>query len=242
MYCNNCSTCKLNKSYVEKAVPILKHPEVSQVFESVHVDLIGPLTPTESGHKYILTVIDAFSRYGICIPLINKSMQSVARAFVDNVLTKFGICNIFSGRGLEFTGSDFKKSVKDLGFSQRFTTSFNPQSNGLGERYNTSITEILRCLTYEQPNNWDKSLQLATLAYNTSYCQAIQETPYYIFFLRDPVLPIADLLKANSVDLNIKTYPQEMLQSAARAFRLCKQFSEKKINKRNIKAIMNREF
>ena len=156
MYCNNCSTCKLNKSYVEKAVPILKHPEVSQVFESVHVDLIGPLTPTESGHKYILTVIDAFSRYGICIPLINKSMQSVARAFVDNVLTKFGICNIFSGRGLEFTGSDFKKSVKDLGFSQRFTTSFNPQSNGLGERYNTSITEILRCLTYEQPNNWDK--------------------------------------------------------------------------------------
>ena len=77
-------------------------------------------------------------------------MMTVARAFVDNVLTKFGICEeIFSNCGLEWTGSDFKKAVKQMGISQNFTMSFNPQSNGLCERYNKSIIEILRCLTFD---------------------------------------------------------------------------------------------
>ena len=79
-------------------------------------------------------------------------MHTVARSFFDNVLSVFGTpVESYSDRGLEFTGKDFQKAVRDLGVSQRFTTSFNPAANGQAERFNRSITEILRCMTYEQP-------------------------------------------------------------------------------------------
>ena len=103
----------MNKSYVQKKVPILEHPEVSYVWRRVHLDLIGPLAVTDAGSKYILTCIDSFSRFGICLPLPDKSMHTVARSFVDNVLTVFGTpVECYSDRGLEFTGKDFQTAVR----------------------------------------------------------------------------------------------------------------------------------
>ena len=83
-----------------------------------------------------MTVIDSFSRFGISVALPSKSMKTVSRAFVDNVIAKFGMAQeVFSDRDLEWTGSDFKNAVKALGINQNFTSSFSPQSNGLAERY-----------------------------------------------------------------------------------------------------------
>ena len=242
-YCKNCKVCKLNKNYAEKEIPILEHPKVSKVFERLHLDLIGPLELTNSGNKYIMTVIDSFSRFGISTAIPNKLMKTVARAFVDNVITKFGLCkSVYSDRGLEWTGSDFRKAVKALGISQNFTSSFSPQSNGLAERYNKSLVEILRCLTFEQPKSWDLSLQLATLAYNMSYCQAIHESPFFIMYLRDPIFPVNELLNINSEALDIKSYPNEMIKRAIRAFRICKEFSDQKVHTRNKSLNASREF
>ena len=99
------------------------------------MDLIGPLPESKKKNKYILTVIDAFSRFALCAPIPDKKMYTVARAMVDNVLSVIGCPEIlYSDRGLEFTGCDFKEAVKFLGVTQNFTTSFNSQSNGLCER------------------------------------------------------------------------------------------------------------
>ena len=101
---------------------------------------------------------------------------------VNDVFSAVGCPDIlYSDQGLEFTGKDMKKAVKYLEVSQNFTTSFNPQNNGMAERFNRTLVEILRCLVFEQPLSWDESIPLACLAYNSSYCQAIKESPYYIF-------------------------------------------------------------
>ena len=157
-YCKACRTCKMNKFHLEKPIPILSHPPVNKVFERLHIDLVGPLPKTSNGNKYIMTCIDAFSRYAICTALPNKMMSTVARAFVDEVIAAYGpISSLYSDRGLEWTGSDFRNAVKSLGVTQSFTTSFCPQSNGLCKRLNKTITEILRCLCYQTPNSWDSS-------------------------------------------------------------------------------------
>ena len=131
------------------------------------MDLIGPLPESRKGNKYILTVIDSFSRFVRVVALPDKKMYTVARAMVNDVFSIVGTPDIlYSDRGLEFTGKDFREAVKSLGISQKFTTSFNPQSNGLAERFNRSLVEILRCLVFEQPLSWDESTPLACLAYN----------------------------------------------------------------------------
>ena len=193
-YAQNCQICRLNKSYAMPKVPILEQPEVRSTWNRIHLDLIGPLPCTDRGHKYILTVIDAFSRFAIALPLADKKMETVARAMVTHVFAIFGCPKgVNTDRGLEFSGRSFKEIVKKLGIKQNFTTSWSPSSNGQIERYNKTITEILRCLTFKQPASWDLSLSLACMAYNHSFNQSISESPYYVMFLRDPILPYSEL-------------------------------------------------
>ena len=144
--------------YFLPKIPILEHPEVTTVWSRVHMDLVGPLPESKKGHKYILTVIDSFSRFALTVPLPDKKMITVARAMVNEIFAVLGCPDIlYSDCGLEFTGKDFREAVKSLGISQKFTTSFNPQSNGVAERFNRSLVEILRCLVFEQPLSWDES-------------------------------------------------------------------------------------
>ena len=190
-----------------------------------------------------MTCIDAFSRFAICVPLMNKTMSCVARNFVDHVICAYGpIESLYTDRGLEWVGSDFKEAVRNLGISQSFTCAFSPNSNGLVERYNKSIIEILRCLCYEQPSSWDSSLRLAMLAFNSSYCVPIRESPHFIFFLRDPLLPYDEILKPKSQLSSVKNYPEEQLIRAQRVFSLCKAFSEEQISNSNAKKNVKRDF
>ena len=174
-------------------------------------------------------------------------MITVARTMVNEVLSVLGCpSELYSDRGLEFTGKDFKDAVKSLGISQKFTTSFNPQANGVCERFNRTLVEILRCLVFEQPNSWDESLKLACLAYNSLYCQSIRESPYYVF-LRDPKLPYSELLKShvsNSSDreTSVTDYVQELSKRASAVFKICKLYSESQMVKRNEKQNKDRKF
>ena len=109
-------------------------------------------------------------------------MSTVARAFDEQVICAYGpVQSLYSDLGLEFQRQDSKQAVKSLGIRQSFTCSFSPQSNGLVERFNKTLVEILHCMIYEQPLSWDSSLKLAQLAYNSSYSVALKETPHFIF-------------------------------------------------------------
>ena len=154
--------CKLNKSCIQVKTPILKQPESSYVWQHMHLDLVGPLPLTDNKNKYILTCIVSFSRFGICTAIPDKSMATVARSFVDNVIGVYGaIKTLYGDRGLEFSDKDFKAAVRGLGVNQNFTTAFHPAANEMCERLNRTLAEILRCMTYEQPRSWDLSLKLA---------------------------------------------------------------------------------
>ena len=170
-------------------------------------------------------------------------MYTIARTMVNKVFGVIGVPDIlYSDRGLEFTGKDFKQSVKKLGVNQNFTTSFNPQSNGMAERFNRTLVEILRCLVFEQPLSWDESVPLACLAYNTSYCQAIKESPHYIFFLRDPRLPYKDILNTKVDNSEVTDFTSELNKRASDVFRICKLFSENQMIRRNSEKNIDRKF
>ena len=144
------------------------------------MDLIGPLPVSHNGYRYILTVIDVFTKFGVVSPLSDKSAITLARAFVNDVILLYGICrDMISDQGFEFVSAIFKESVKMLGISQKFVTSYWPQPNGNIERTNQSLYKILRALTYRDPFEWDESLRLAFLAYNYSFHNSIEEKPFF---------------------------------------------------------------
>jgi hypothetical protein len=50
---------------------------------------VGPLTPTLDGSKYLLTFQDELSKYTVAIPIQQQDAETVAKAFVDEIVLKF---------------------------------------------------------------------------------------------------------------------------------------------------------
>ncbi|KZS10100.1 Uncharacterized protein APZ42_025514 [Daphnia magna] len=69
------------------------------------------------------------------------------------------------------------------------TTAYHPQTDGLVERFNRTLCDMLACYFSDQPANWDKYLPFVTFAYNTAKQASTQETPFFLFFGRKPIIP-----------------------------------------------------
>ena len=241
-FLDKCKTCLLNKQDKSKKAPILSYPDVRNPWFRLNLDLIGPLAVSRNGYRYILTVIDVFSKFGVASPLTDKSARTVAKAFVNDVICPFGICReIVSDRGSEFISEIFKESVKILGISQKFVTSYRPQASGQVERWNQSLCKILRALTYKDPFEWDESLKIACLAYNNSFHNSIEETPFFLMFCRDLNLPYNQFLNETPKIYDISNYKTQLLQKTHNMFKLVSEVSEKKRFHRNESMNQNRQ-
>ncbi|KZS00092.1 Uncharacterized protein APZ42_003752, partial [Daphnia magna] len=62
------------------------------------------------------------------------------------------------------------------------TIAYHPQTDGLVERFNRILCDMLACYVSDQPANWDKYLPFVTFVYNTAKQAPTQETPFFLFF------------------------------------------------------------
>jgi transposase InsO family protein len=128
--------------------------------ERVHLDILGPINLSERGNKYILSIIDQFSKWIECYPLPNQTTETIARTLVDNVFTRFGVpLEIHTDQGKNFDGSLFHELCSILPINKTRTTAYQPCSNGQVERYNRTLMQMVRCFIYDRPRTWDRELQ-----------------------------------------------------------------------------------
>jgi hypothetical protein len=89
-YIRQCETCQKNKITQNKTklpMKITTTPEI--VWEKCAVDIVGPLTPTLEGNKYVLTFQDELPKYTLALPIKQQDAQMIATAFVEEVILKF---------------------------------------------------------------------------------------------------------------------------------------------------------
>ncbi|XP_064485157.1 uncharacterized protein LOC135397482 [Ornithodoros turicata] len=130
-------------------------------FAHVHLDLVGPLPPSR-GHKYLLTVVDRFSRWLEAIPIPDITAETVARFFVAEWISRYGApLRITSDRGRQFESRLFHQLSRLFGYTHRKTTAYHPAANGLVERCHRQLKSALRA--YPDPSNWVDHLPLVLL-------------------------------------------------------------------------------
>lgn len=78
------------------------------VWEKCCMDIVGPLTVTSEGHKYILTFQDELSKYTITVPISQQDAETIAKAFVEEIILKFRIPQvILTDQGSNFLSASF---------------------------------------------------------------------------------------------------------------------------------------
>ena len=91
------------------------------------------------------------------VPLRKIDAYTVAVAFVETWVFKYTPPKtLISDNGKQFAAKIFQAVCSILGFSNIFTATYHPQTNGQGERYNRAILAMIRNYVNEHQNNWDR--------------------------------------------------------------------------------------
>jgi transposase InsO family protein len=163
-------------------------PEV--VWEKCALDIVGPLSQTLDGNKYVLTFQDELSIYTLAIPIAHQDTMTIAKVFVEEVILKFGIPQMIqTDQGSNFLSEIFTNVCKLLKIKKIKCTAYHPQSNGALERTHRVLAEYLQCFILEDQSNWDKWLPYAPFVFNTTPHTATGFTPHELLFGRKSNIP-----------------------------------------------------
>lgn len=194
-HCRSCPICIRTNVPPIPSFPLQKLPVADDFNTRIHLDLLGPL-PDNSGAKYVLAVVDAYSKFLQVVPLENKSMDVVASAFFDSWISQFGTPKlIVSDQGKEFVNSCFQLLDRKLGITHKTTSPYHPMANGQAE---SSVREVLRyARKHVDGNNWVSTLASMRMAHNMAFNSTIKCTPYEAVFCRKPILA-GDIVREQS--------------------------------------------
>jgi transposase InsO family protein len=189
-YVSNCITCAKRKAYGSIKAPLKPLPPVTKVWEQIAMDIVGPVTESSNGNKYILVLSDYASRFVMTIPMENQKAYTIAEHLLKKVYTKYGPPErVLTDQGTNFLSKLISHICVLFKIKQIKTTSYHPQTDGLVERFNRTLCDTLACYVNEEPESWDMYLDFVTFAYNTSQHSSIDSCPFNLFFKRNPIIP-----------------------------------------------------
>ncbi len=161
-----CETCDRRKSPVSPHKSPMKSIEVGHPMELWAMDILGPLPLTARGNQYILVMSDHFTKWVEAVPLANQRANTVAKAFVDEVVTRHGVPRkILTDQGRNFEAELMRQVLHLLGVEKLRTSPYHPQTDGQVERLNRTLKGILTAYVNKDHTDWDVHLPLALFAY-----------------------------------------------------------------------------
>ena len=192
----SCETCKRSNSVNESKI----RPPLQKIYDPcngptdlMEVDKVGPL-PTSNGFTHILTAIDVFSRYLFAVPLRKPDKPSFVNALLS-VIAKHAYVptHILTDKGSVFTAELFQKITKAIGIEISHATIKHAQTIGMVERSHAKLEKILKIHVNVDRPQWDRFVDIAIMAHNTTYHVSLKCSLTEIFHGRTPY---------NALDLN----------------------------------------
>uniref|UniRef100_A0A6V7JLW2 RNA-directed DNA polymerase n=1 Tax=Bracon brevicornis TaxID=1563983 RepID=A0A6V7JLW2_9HYME len=187
-----CEDCQLSKLGKATKVPMVICESPSFAFEVCAMDIVGLLTESDAGNKYILTFQDVLTKFSKAIPIPDQEGNTIARGFVEGIICEYGArARLLTDQGPNFVGSVFKDTCRLLKIDKIQTTAYHSQTNGVPERMHRTLAEYLRSFINEEQRDWDKWLPYAVFSFNATPSSSTKLTPFELIYGR-----VAELLTA----------------------------------------------
>lgn len=196
-WCRRCYACQFREvPRYGSRWPLVSLPLPSRPGQMVSFDYLGPLPKTKHGNEYIFLVVDLFSRHaeGYAIQKGEKNSKGFVAIMVNDYIPRWGCPHTFlSDRGPEFALGVANGVFKMLGSVKKFTSAYHPQTNGMVERLNHTLCQMLSHLIADNQGDWDEMLLHAVAAHNNNVSRGTGLTPNLVHIGRYPRLPMTIL-------------------------------------------------
>ncbi|GJS68320.1 retrovirus-related pol polyprotein from transposon TNT 1-94 [Tanacetum coccineum] len=188
-----CSSCEVSKakrsSFKSKTVPSSKGR-----LNLLHMDLCGPMRVASiNGKKYILVIVDDYSRYTWTLFLRSKDeTPEVLKDFLTMIQRNLQapVISVRTDRGTEFLNKTLHAFFKEEGIEHQTSTPRTPEQNGVVERRNRTLVEAARTMLSASKLPlffWAEAIATACYTQNRSIIIPTHEkTAYHIINDRKP--------------------------------------------------------
>ena len=213
--------CASRKSPSTKRRAPLQSDLTGCPLQRVAMDILGPLPLTDRGNKYVLVVGDYFTKWVEAYAMPNMEAGTVAELFVSRFVCQFGVPDVLhTDQGRNFESALLKEVCQLLGVVKTRTTPYHPQSDGLVQRFNRTLLNLLSMAASENERDWDLHIPMVMMAYRTSVQESTRCTPFYLMFGREGRLPADVMFRLPSSPMQVNKYAQGMRFRMEQAYQL----------------------
>jgi Integrase zinc binding domain/Integrase core domain len=184
-YIRSCDTCQ--KRARNKEIPEASSATIrTEPFAHIGIDVMGPLPVSLTGKRYIILVVDFFTKYTEAVATEEADAQTVVKFLYTDVICRHGVPKeITSDRGTEFLNDLVREFERTYHIKHIRTTAYHPQGNGQTERTNQTVKNILAKICKDH-DYWDHYLDSALFAVRTIKQKSTEFSPFELVYGRKP--------------------------------------------------------
>lgn len=179
----NCVKCIIFKKKLGKKEGFLNCIDKGDTpLHTLHFDHVGPMDATAKQYKYILSMVDSFSKFVWLFPTKTTSCEETLRK-IKTWSEIFGNpVRIVSDRGSAFTANVFAEYAKENGIAHVWCTMGVPRGNGQIERVNSTVLSIISKISSEDTSKWFKAVPDIQRAVNSHVHSSTKRSPFELKF------------------------------------------------------------
>ena len=205
-FIHKCGRCIRRKTAHTKSADLVNIVTKAPM-ELVCIDYLS-LERSKGGYENILVITDHFTRYAQAIPTRNQTAATTARVLFDNFFVHYGFPGkLHSDQGANFLSKVIKKLCSLTGTVKTRTTPYHPMGNGMCERFNKTLLNMLGTLQEKQKSDWKSYVPTLTHAYNAATHKSTGYAPFYLMYGRHPRLAVDAFLGIGDDALKARCHP-----------------------------------
>ena len=206
----------------DKSAPPMTPIPVAGPFDKVGVDVLQ-LPRSYEGNQYAVVFVDYLTKWPEVFPTKDQTALTIARLLVDQIIARHGVpSDLLSDRGANFLSQLMQEVCHQMGIHKFNTTAYHPQTDGLVERFNRTLLDMLAKTVEKNGRDWDVHLPYVLFGYCASLQENTRESPFFLLYGRDPRLPTDAALCApiNRRYVEIDDYKSELVAGLSEAWEL----------------------
>ena len=119
------------------------------------INVAGPFPISELENKYVLVVMNYFSKWPEAYAIPTQEAGTVPDVFINNWVSRYGVpIELHSDQLRNFESALIQEICQKLGIRKTRTTARHTQSDGMVERFNRTLKEYLRKVVDKYQKDW----------------------------------------------------------------------------------------